>query len=81
MEKFERVWELLKEWYDLGLVGRKFTKIEVNKVGVEYEVSIPDLGAYEYGQTIEEALEKHVRALEDDEDYQELLQINKSEVV
>lgn len=71
MERFEKVWDLLKEWYDLGLATRKITKLEINKIGGEYEVAIPELGAYEYGQTVEEALDKHIRELETDQDYLE----------
>ncbi len=67
--KFEKLYELLKEWYDLGLSNRKFSELGIKYDGGEYEVCIKELGAYEYGATIDIALDKHIKELEEDKDY------------
>ncbi|MGL5723301.1 hypothetical protein [Cetobacterium sp.] len=71
MERFEKVWELLKEWYELGLITE--TKDELSLTisisGTEYCVAIVELGAEEYGATIEECLDAHIRELQHDYDY------------
>ncbi|MGL5050876.1 MAG: hypothetical protein ACRC6A_09345 [Fusobacteriaceae bacterium] len=71
--KYKKIWTLLKDWYDLGLtpVQPQDYSITVRKNGSEFCVSIPELGAYEYGSTIEECLDLHIEALEFDDDYLE----------
>ncbi|MGL6023272.1 MAG: hypothetical protein ACRC0F_01525 [Cetobacterium sp.] len=72
MEKrFEKIYILLKDWYNLGLIKQdpRAWELSINKFGYEWCVEIPKLGATEYGYSLEETLDLHIEALENDEDY------------
>ncbi|MGL5960685.1 MAG: hypothetical protein ACRCZ0_01850 [Cetobacterium sp.] len=71
--RFEKIYILLKDWYDLGMIKQdpKAWEISVNKFGSEWCIEISKLGANEYGSSLEEALDLMIKSLEEDEDYLE----------
>lgn len=72
-KKFEKVWELLREWYELGLTSTPANtqELTIAKYGNGWTVQIQDWSAFEDGATIEECLDKHIKELQTDKDYLE----------
>lgn len=72
-KKFEKIWELLKEWYDLGLTTTepKAQELSIAKYGEGWTVQIQEWSAFEDGATIEECLDAHIKELQTDKDYLE----------
>lgn len=71
MDRFEKVWQLLKEWYELGLITTEPSELSINitRYGKGWSVEIPELGAFEDGATVHECLDAHIKELQHDYDY------------